>query len=258
MTIEQTVLSHRDLSLVRSHIKRDYATLRDRTMREYGPDLAAQADRAVALIIDVIMRKIARKIDRDDAVKVFAENGWHIDSGTSPDLFAQYHDLALIAPQGPITGLSEFEAAFFLKSLDQKHFGQSKERTIILINQDFPDAVLAISNLGDEPRRDRAFGLKAILPPCADYLLWWAVRSSRLWTYFAEPVDLDENAWVVRSAPAQTQRKRPFAKAALGIRDHRLAPAISEERFFVAPFAVPVATTDLTVRAGSYLAYHCL
>ncbi len=256
MTLEQTVASHRDLPLIHAHVTRDYTTLRDRTVREYGPDRAALADRAVALIIDVIMRKIARKIDRDVAVKAFADNGWHIESGTSPDLFGQYHALARIASHGPIGGLSEFEAAYFLQSLDRKYFGQSVERTVILSNRSFPDALLAVSNLGDEPRPEYAFGLKAILPPCADYLLWWAVRSSGLWTYFAEPVDLGDNAWVVRDAPMQTRRARPFAKAALGMRDHRLGPANSEERFFVAPFAVPDATTDLTIRAGTYLAYH--
>lgn len=258
MTLEQTVASHLDLPLIHSHVTRDYKTLRDRTVREYGAGLAQEADRAVALVLDVVMRKISRQIDRDDAVKAFANNGWRNVPGMLPDLFVRYHELARIASYESISGLSEFERAVFLQSLDRKYFGQSSARTMTLINPNFPGAMLAISNLGHEPQPDYAFGLKAILPQCADYLLWWAVRSARLWTYFSEPVDFGENAWEVRSAPAQSQGERPFAKAALGIRNKRLVPAISEERFFVAPFSVPDDIEHLSIRAGTYLAYHRL
>ncbi|MEP5761252.1 MAG: hypothetical protein ABJ327_18425 [Litoreibacter sp.] len=119
-------------------------------------------------------------------------------------------------------------------------------------------AMLAVSDLGDLPQPEFAFGLKAVLPHYADYLLWWAVRCSPLWSYFATSFDLGINSWSVAAAPSVDDRIRPFAKVAFGAKDQRLGPSNSEEIFYAAAFNAPKTDRELEISQGTYLAYHVL
>ncbi len=259
MNIEEVLFQHNKLDLPRPKILRSYETFRERTVREFGADLAYEIDGAIAAIFEVILLKIAGDLSRVDAVAIFQNHGWRpVAQNELVDHFARYHDFARIAPNLERKGHSQFENAFFLESLNSKHFEEVGIRTTILGHPKLPSAMVAISDLGDLPQPEFAFGLKAVFPHYADYLLWWAVRCSPLWSYFANPSDLGTNSWSVANASSVDDRIRPFAKVALGAKDHRLGPSNNEERFYAAAFVAPETDQKLEILEGTYLAYHVL
>lgn len=258
MNIEEVLSKHSKLEMPRPKVLRSYETFRERTVREFGEGLAYEIDVTIAAIFEVIVLKIAGNLDRLGAAATFQSHGWTPATDNQfVHCFSKYHDLAHVPQSLGRSGHSQFESAFFLKSLDNKYFDEIGERTTILTNSKVPGAMLAVSDLGDLPQPSFAFGLKAVLPHCADYLLWWALRSSALWSHFANPTDLGSNSWSVGQASTIDDRLRPFAKVALGEKNFQLGPSRSEECFYTAPFT---AETDdeLEVSQGSYLAYHSL
>ncbi|WP_319544756.1 hypothetical protein [Ruegeria conchae] len=214
---------------------------------------------AVADIFSAIIQRIAGQSTRDEMVTVFQKNGWLTKNGQRLiDHFDDYHDLASVEQRGPLAGHSQFEGAFSLKSLNQKYFEYVGDRTIILSKVNLPGATVAISNLGDPPNLDYAFGLKAVLPYQADHLLWWAIKRSMLWRYFSEPTDLRMKSWGVFDPSIGVDRSRPFSKCVLGKADFRLGPSTNEERFYLAAFGTSQSEQEIDLRQGSYLAYHVL
>jgi hypothetical protein len=259
MNIKEALSKYSKLELSRPKVLRSYETFRERTVREFGEDLAYETDVAIAAIFEVIVLKIAGDLNRPDAVAIFQNHGWNpVAENELLDCFARYHNLAHVPQSSGRKGHSQFENALFLKSLNDKYFDEIGERTTILTNSKLSGAMLAVSDLGDLPQPDFAFGLKAVLPHYADYLLWWAVRCSAIWPYFANPADLGANNWSVVEASSVDNRIRPFAKVALGAKDHRLGPSNSEERFYSAAFAASEMGEGLEISQGSYLAYHVL
>lgn len=259
MNLQTTLAELNKLDLPRRGVERGYSTFRDRTEREFGKAIAGNVEQAVADIFAAIIQRVAGQSTRDDMVAAFQKNGWIKKTVQRLiDQFDDYHNLASVERRGPLAGHSQLEGAFSLESLNQKYFKYVGDRTIILSNVNLPGATVAVSNLGDPPQLDCAFGLKAVLPYQADYLLWWAIKHSVLWSYFSEPTDLGTKSWRVFFPSSGVDRSRPFSKCALGKSDFRLGPSTSEERFYLAAFGTSQPDQEFDFRQGSYLAYHVL
>lgn len=259
MNIEEVLSKHSKLELPRPKVLRSYETFRERTVREFGEDLAYEIDVTIAAIFEVIVLNITGSLDRTDAAAMFQSHGWTPAANNElVHRFSKCHDLAQVPQSSGRKGHSQFDGAFSLKNLNNKYFDEIDERTTILTNSKVPGAMLAVSNLGDLPKPSFAFGLKAVLPHSADYLLWWAVRCSALWPHFANPTDLESNSWSVVESSSVDGRQRPFAKVALGTKNFRLGPSHREECFYTAPFSASETDDELEMSQGSYLAYHSL
>jgi len=259
MNLETTCAKINKLDLHRRGIERGYSAFRDRTEREFGTALADTVEQAVTDVFAAIIQKIARKSTRDDIVAVFQKNGWLVKNEQRLiDQFDDYHDLAKVEQRGLLAGHSQLEGAFSLKGLNQEYFKYVSERTIILSNENLPGATVAVSDLGHPPNLNCAFGLKAVLPHQADYLVWWAVKGSLLWKYFSEPTDLGVSSWEIFDPSIGVDRRRPFSKCVLGKADFRFGPSTSEERFYLAAFGTSQSEHQVDLRQGSYLAYHAL
>jgi hypothetical protein len=231
----------------------------DRTENEFGSAMAENVERAVSVIFTCIIKRIAGRLHREDVVAIFQENGWRIsDNPILTERLLSCHDLASVEERGKLSGHSQFAGAFTLESLNTKYFGQFDDRTKVLSNDNLPGSILSISNLGDEPNPNYAFGLKAVLPYQADYLLWWATKHSNVWKHFSEPTDLDEKSWAVLEPSFDVDRTRTFAKCVLGKSDFRLGPQRSEERFYLAAFGAAEPGRKCEPVQGSYLAYHVM
>ncbi|MDV4169668.1 hypothetical protein R1W00_16390 [Rhodovulum sp. FJ3] len=243
----------------RRGIQRTFSTFRDRTEKEFGNAMAENVERAVSGVFTCIVNRIARPLRQVDVVATLQENGWHIsDNPSLIDRLLSCHDLASVEQRGRLSGHSQFEGALFLESLNTKYFGLLDERTKVLSNDKLPGSILSVSDLGNAPNPDYAFGLKAVFPHQADYLLWWATKHSTVWKHFAEPNDLDEKSWAVFKPSFGVDRTRSFAKCALGKVDFSLGPSRSEERFYLAAFGVAEPGRQSEPCQGSYLAYHVM
>lgn len=259
MNLETTVAHLNELKPRRRGIQRTYSTFRDRTEKEFGSAVAESVERAVSSIFTCIGRRIAGKLRQEDLVGLLEQSGWRISENSSlTGELLSCHDLASAEQRGQLSGHSQFEGAFLLKSLNAKYFNLHGDRTVVLSNDELPGSVIGLSNLGDPPDPDYAFGLKAILPHQADYLLWWATKHSNVWKHFAEPTDLGEKSWAVFQPSFDVDRTRSFAKCALGKMDFHLGPSRSEERFYLAAFGVAKPEQKCAPSQGSYLAYHVM
>jgi hypothetical protein len=259
MNLETTVAHLNELEPRRRGIQRTYSRYRELTEEAFGSAAAGNIEGVVSDIFTCIGRRIVGQLCQEDMVGLLEQNGWRIsDNPHLTEELIYCHDLASVEQRGKLSGHSQFDGAFSLKGLNAKYFDVGSERTVVLLNDGLPGSVVALSNLGDPPDQDYAFGLKAVLPHQADYLLWWATKHSNVWKHFAEPTDLGEKSWAVLQPSFDVDRTRSFAKCALGRSDFHLGPSRSEERFYLSAFGVAEPEQKYALNQGSYLAYHVM
>jgi hypothetical protein len=259
MNLESTIAHLNELEPRHRGIQRTYSRFRELTEEAFGSAAAGNAECVVSDIFTCIGRKIAGQLCQGDMVGLLEQNGWRVsDNPHLTDELLYCHDLASVEQQGKLSGHSQFEDAFSLKGLNAKYFNASSERTVVLVNDRLPGSVVALSNLGDPPDPDYAFGLKAVLPHQADYFLWWATKHSNVWKHFAEPTDLGENSWRVFRPSLGVDRKRSSAKCALVKSEFNVVSSRSEERFYLSAFGVAEPEQEYALSQGSYLAYHVM
>lgn len=259
MNLETTVAHLNELEPRRRGIQRTYSRYKELTEEAFGSAVAGSVESVVSDIFTCIGKKIVGQLRQEDMVGLLQQNGWQISDNTHlTDELLYCQDLASVEQRGELSGHSQFEGAVSLKGLNAKYFDAVSERTVVLLNDGLPGSVVALSNLGDPPDPDYAFGLKSVVPHQADYLLWWATKHSNVWKHFAEPTDLGEKSWAVFQPSFDVDRTRSFAKCALGKSDIRVVSSRSEERFYLSAFGVAEPQQKHALSQGWYLAYHVM